>query len=245
MKTRRLDARPIAIAAVLSALVWVLPAWTMPARAEAGDLRAQVIELAAQEGFLVSGLDLIEEDAPPRALRATGLARRISALLNDYNYLLQHDDEGGVRELWILEAKPAAASVAGRNAIGTTRRGRHHLVETALTGPNGQHRTMALTLDTGATMILLPHEMIALLGFRDRDLRDGWSRTVGGRVPVKLGRLKTVRVGHALAENVAVAFLAGPPPAPEDAFALLGMSFLEHFRLTIEDAKNQIILTAK
>jgi aspartyl protease family protein len=104
---------------------------------------------------------------------------------------------------------------------------------------------MALTLDTGATMILLPREMMELLGFRERDLKDGWSRTVGGRVPVKLGRLKTVKVGHALAKDVAVAFLLEPPSETDEDFALLGMSFLERFRLTIEDEKNQIVLMAK
>ncbi len=226
------------------ALVWALLTWALPAAAQAAaeDLRAQVLELALREGFQVSGLDQID-DAPPRALRAKGLARRISTLLSDYNYLLLHDRKGGVRELWILESKPTTEAVAGRYAVGTTRRGRHHLVETALVGPNGRRQDMELVLDTGATTIVLPHGMIELLGFQDKDLRDGWSRTVGGRIPVKLGKLKTVKVGHALAKDVAVAFFA-----EEDAdmeLALLGMSFLEHFRLTIEDAKDQIILMAK
>lgn len=236
--------RPLGTAIVLGTLAWALPAWMTPAQAPAEDLRAQVLELAAQEGFLVSGLDQID-DAPPRRLWSTGLARRISALLSDYNYLLLHDRAGSIRELWILEPKPTTAAMVGRYAVGTTRRGTHHLVETALVGPNGQRRTMALTLDTGATTIFLPRDMIELLGFRDKDLRDGWSRTVGGRIPVKLGRLKMVKVGHALAKDVAVAFPAGQLAAPSDEFALLGMSFLKRFRLTIEDAENQIILMAK
>ncbi len=226
------------------ALVWAMLTWALPAAAQAAaeDLRAQVLELALTEGFQVSGLDLID-DAPPRKLRAKGLARRISALLSDYNYLLLHDRKGGVRELWILEPKPTATAVVGRYAVGTTRRGRHHLVETALVGPNGRRQDMALVLDTGATTIVLPQEMIELLGFQDKDLRDGWSRTVGGRIPVKLGKLKTVKVGHALAKDVAVAFFAEEDAGME--LSLLGMSFLEHFRLTIEDAKDQIILMAK
>ena len=237
--------RPLGTAIVLGTLAWTLPAWVTPAQAPAEDLRAQMLELATQEGFLVSGLDQIDEDAPARKLLAKDPARRISVLLSDYNYMLLHDRKGGVRELWILEPKPTTAAMVGRYAVGTTRRGRHHLVETALTGPNGRRQTMALTLDTGATTIVLPREMIELLGFQDKDLRDGWSRTVGGRVPVKLGRLKAVKVGHALAKDVAVAFLAGQPAAPGEEFALLGMSFLGRFRLTIEDAQNQIILMAK
>ena len=241
---RRATTLPGALAWVL--LVWTLLAWVLPAAAQsaAEDLRTQVLELALREGFLVSGLDRID-DAPARTLPARDPARRIGILLSGYNYLLLHNRNGGVRELWILEPKPTAAALAGRYAVATTRRGRHHLVETALVGPNGRRQTMALTLDTGATTIVLPREMIELLGFQDKDLRDGWSRTVGGRVPVKLGKLKTVKVGHALARDVAVAFLADEPPAPGDEFALLGMSFLERFRLTIEDAKDQVILMAK
>ena len=225
-------------------LVWAMLTWAPPAAAQsaAEDLRAQVLELALREGFQVSGLDQID-DAPPRALRAKGLSRQISTLLSDYNYLLLHDRKGGVRELWILEPKPTTTAMVGRYAVATIRRGRHHLVETALVGPNGRRQDMELVLDTGATTVVLPHGMIELLGFQDKDLRDGWSRTVGGRIPVKLGKLKTVKVGHALAKDVAVAFFA-----EEDAdmeLSLLGMSFLEHFRLTIEDAKDQIILMAK
>jgi clan AA aspartic protease (TIGR02281 family) len=120
------------------------------------------------------------------------------------------------------------------------------LAEIVETGPNGRRQTMALTLDTGATTIVLPREMIRLLGFQAKDLRDGWSRTAAGRVPIKLGRLRTVKVGHALAKDVAVAFPAGEAGTdPDDELALLGMSFLKRFRLTIEDAKDQIILMAK
>jgi aspartyl protease family protein len=86
--------------------------------------------------------------------------------------------------------------------------------------------------------------MVRLLGFQAKALRDGWSRTAAGRVPIKLGRLRTVKVGHALAKDVA--FPAGEPgPGPDDELALLGMSFLKRFRLTIEDARDQIILMAK
>ncbi len=46
-----------------------------------------------------------------------------------------------------------------------------------------------------------------------------------------------------MAKEVAVAFLSNEDPEAE--ISLLGMSFLGHFRLTIEDAKDQIILMAR
>jgi aspartyl protease family protein len=250
METLRHLGRPLGTATVpgtlaKAMLAWALLAWVLPAQAQDEDLRAQILDLAASEGFLVSGLEQIDDAAARKRVPEDPL-RRIRILLSGYNYLLLHDRAGGLRELWILEPRPTTAALVERHAVGTTRRGPHHVVETALVGPNGRRQKMALTLDTGATTIVLPREMIPLLGFQTKDLRDGWSRTAAGRVPVKLGRLKTVKVGHALAKDVAVAFLAGEAgPDPDDELALLGMSFLKRFRLTIEDAKHQIILMAK
>jgi aspartyl protease family protein len=232
-------AGPLCAVAALIALAGLV--LTGPARA-AEELRSQIVALAAREGFLVSGLEQIE-DAPAKKLLVAEPARQLEVLLNDYNYMLLHGAGGGIRELWILEPRPSAEQLFDRYAVRTTRNGLHHIVETTLVGPGGAQATVSLTLDTGATTIVLPQTLIAPLGFQAADLSDGWSRTVGGRIPVKLGTLKTVKVGHAMAKEVAVAFFD-----EEDAdmeLSLLGMSFLEHFRLTIEDAKDQIILMAK
>jgi hypothetical protein len=91
MGTQRHIGRPLAIVATLGALALVMPAWPATVGAAAGDLRAQVLELSEREGFLVSGLDQIQEGAPSRAPQVRGLARRISALLNGYNYVLLHN----------------------------------------------------------------------------------------------------------------------------------------------------------
>lgn len=212
-----------------------------PARA-AEELHDQILELAAREGFLVSGLEQID-DAPARKLLVAEPTRQLELLLNGYNYMLLHNAGGGIRELWILEPRPSTEELFDRYAVRTTRQGLHHVVETTLVGPGGGQATVPLTLDTGATTIVLPESLIAPLGFEATDLRDGWSRTVGGRIPVKLGTLRSVKVGHAMAKEVAVAFFAQDDAEIE--LSLLGMSFLEHFRLTIEDAKDQIILMAK
>ena len=227
--------------AVPGLMVLVGLALAVPARA-AEELRGQILELAASEGFLVSGLEQID-DAPARKLVVSDPARQLELLLNGYNYMLLHNAGGGIRELWILEPRPSSEELHDRYAVPTRRQGLHHVVETTLVGPGGGRATVPLTLDTGATTIVLPESMIAPLGFAAADLRDGWSRTVGGRIPVKLGTLQSVKVGHAMAKEVAVAFFAEEDAEVE--LALLGMSFLEHFRLTIEDAKDQIILMAK
>jgi aspartyl protease family protein len=84
--------------------------------------------------------------------------------------------------------------------------------------------------------------MAEALGFRAGDLVDGWAQTAGGRVAIGQGRLALVKIGPAIARNVAVAFI---DDANIQGQALLGMSFLERYRLTVEDAANRIILLAK
>ncbi len=221
---------------LLAALASAGPTWA------ADDLPGQILELADQEGFLVNGLEQVD-DAPTRKVLVAEPTRQLEVLLNGYNYMLLHDAEGGIREVVILEPRPSTEELFDRYAVRTTRKGPHHVVETTLVGPGGGQATLPLTLDTGATTVVLPQSLIGPLGFAATDLRDGWSRTAGGRVPVKLGTLQSVKVGHAMAKEVAVAFLSNEDPEAE--ISLLGMSFLGHFRLTIEDAKDQIILMAR
>ncbi len=227
-------------AAAVPIVLTTLALTTLALAAE--DLRGQILELAEREGFLVTGLEQID-DAPARKLVVAEPTRQLEMLLSGYNYMLLHDTGGGIRELVILEPRPSSEKLFERYAVRTTRKGPHHIVETILVGPGGGQATVPLTLDTGATTIVLPQSLIAQLGFAAADLRDGWSRTAGGRVPVKLGTLQSVKVGHAMAKEVAVAFLSNEDG--DAALSLLGMSFLGNFRLTIEDAKDQIILMAR
>jgi predicted aspartyl protease len=82
--------------------------------------------------------------------------------------------------------------------------------------------------------------MISVLGFDVAELHDGWTQTANGRVRAKIGTLTSIDVGTAVAEDVRVTFL-------EDhrlgGGKLLGMSFLQHFSLTIDDANSRIILS--
>jgi aspartyl protease family protein len=84
--------------------------------------------------------------------------------------------------------------------------------------------------------------MIPQLGFGDTDLSDGWTETAGGRVKAKAGRLASVMVGHARAQDVVVTFIDDERIGDK---ALLGMSFLSHFRLTIEEPGDGIMLMAR
>ncbi len=97
-------------------------------------------------------------------------------------------------------------------------------------------------VDTGASTVVLPASMSTQLGFRPEDLVDGIAHTASDRVKAKIGFLKSVRVGNILANDIKVALM------PDDRLGntmLLGMSFLERFKVTIDDARNELILLAK
>ena len=121
----------------------------------------------------------------------------------------------------------------------TSRRGSHHLVDALLIGPGGKRRTFPLMLDTGASIVVLPSSMIEDLGFEDGDLRPGTANTANGPVPIHLGTLRRVRIGRAAVDGVAVGFIADDKIGET---SLLGMSFLNHFRVTIDDSGNRLTL---
>ena len=113
---------------------------------------------------------------------------------------------------------------------------------TSIAGPNGTARTVRLLIDTGATALVLPASMISELGFAPEDLHAGIGRGVGGQVPTLVGMLRVVSVGAASADNIRVNFV---PDENLRGTKLLGMSFLRHFRMTIDDQRNELVLLAK
>lgn len=224
------------------AVAWALAAVTA-VRAEPMDegLRAQLEDLAAREGLTVRGLERVAE-ASARELAGETLEDRIKWLLIGFNYMLLHDSEGNIAELRILGGQAADPTGPRRFTVATTRRDSHHLVDALLVGPTGAWRQRTLILDTGASTIVLPASMIASLGFRSADLADGWAETAGGRVEAKVARLESVTVGQAVARDVEVTFIEDKQIGGK---ALLGMSFLDRFQLSIDDASGYITLTAK
>ena len=202
------------------------------------DLRAQIEALANAHGFAVVGQELLQA-TPAEAQSGDDPVRAVRAILGDYNYLLVHRRDGGIRQLRIIGAK---LPIQPRYTVKTTRRGAHHLVEAVLVGPNGTRQTISLILDTGASTIVLPSSMIEELGFLPNELKSGMASTANGSVAIRLGKLQEVQIGHAKASDVAVGFIADDKIGQK---YLLGMSFLDRFRMTIDDDANRLTLLAK
>ena len=213
-------------------------------------LRDQLRALATEYGFAVQGLELIPNE-PAEAARGD-LRQRLKRLLYGYNYLVIDNDQGDIRRIIFLprgeEGDLPAIAVSsvdplqssGEHIVPTQRRGMHQAVEGLLAGPNLVPLPMTLIVDTGASTIVLPSSMIQPLGFQAAVLDDVVAQTANGAVRAKGGILNSVTVGSGVVEKVAVIFI---DDQRLNGNLLLGMSFLRHFRMTIDDDSNRIILT--
>ncbi|MDD5033764.1 MAG: retropepsin-like aspartic protease [Methylococcaceae bacterium] len=208
--------------------------------AQAGSLRGQLEKLITENGIRIEGLDQI--GAEPSRKTEGELEERIKTLLTDYNYLIVRGAGGKIERLTITSLKQISPRPRISGTVKTRRLGSHHQVATVLSGPNGEEITTSLLVDTGATTLVLPESMIARLGFTATELQPGMSQTAAGTVPVRIGMLQSVRVGDVAAENVPVSFIADKRL---HGARLLGMSFLNRFRFSLDDENNELLLLSK
>lgn len=228
----------LSIACALAMMAGLSSATLATAQDANGDLRSQIDALATQAGFTVNGLQRIGE-ASARPTTEGSPSRQIEELLKGYNYIIVHDANGGIHELRILKPRSSSGSVPQRGVVKTERRGSQHTVEAELIGPKGAKRMVRLVVDTGASTVVLPSSMIEPLGFTNEELEDDKAETANGTVQVKMGTLRSVRVGQAKVSDVSVGFIEDEQIGDQH---LLGMSFLGRFRLTIDDKTDRVVL---
>lgn len=127
--------------------------------------------------------------------------------------------------------------------IKTTRKQGHHVMRVALKGPNGETHMKSLLVDTGATEIILPASMIAVLGFKESQLQEANIQTANGVIPAHRGRLSSIELGgpdrSEVLERVYVLFV---DDVALGGTALLGMNVLGKYNVTFLDGENQILL---
>ena len=209
--------------------------------ADPNDLRSRLADLAVEGNFAIAGLEWIGPEAAGNGQGS--VLERLNLLLQDYNHVLIRDGFGEVTKVLITSRKNSeAVGSATTVAVYTVRAGNRHYVDATIAGPNGRVRTVRLLIDTGATSLVLPASMISELGFAPEDLHlaIGWG--VGGAVPTLVGTLRVVGVGAASADNIPVNFV---PDERLRGTKLLGMSFLRHFRMTIDDQRSELVLLAR
>lgn len=221
-------------------LLLILAAWLPCGSGSAADssgLAKRLRDLSQQYGFSVTGLDLVgnESSGPMRGDPATGLPR----LLENYNHVIVRGGKGEVRRLIILSRKQAAPEDSGRILVPTQRRNTHHLVEVRLTGANGETTSAVLTIDTGASFVVLPLSIADSLGFEPEELETKELLTANGKATGRAAVLPSLELGGETVTDVDVVFLENSEPS---FMPLLGMSVLGRYRMTLDDANDVLIL---
>jgi aspartyl protease family protein len=130
--------------------------------------------------------------------------------------------------------------------LTTSRNGPHHVIRAALVGPNGRTQMMSFIVDTGATDMVLPASMIDRLGFRESELEEEAVQTANGVAYAQRGQLRSVELGgpdnNDVIQRVPVMFIADEDIGGQ---ALMGMTVLGRYSMTIEDAEDRIILVRR
>lgn len=201
--------------------------------------RDQLESLSKETGITIDGVSLLADEDAKEA--GGDLRKRIEGLLINYNYLIIEKSPGKIAKVIVTSLKRPTPPPANKTYVKTVREGRHHRVNVEILGLQGHSLKASLLVDTGASTIVLPYSMIESLGFRRETLNDAVMQTANGKTAGKVGLLTTVTVGNVSANDVEVGFV------PDDKLgtALLGMSFLSRFKLTVDDAHDELILFAK
>jgi aspartyl protease family protein len=155
---------------------------------------------------------------------------------------------------WILGSADSEVSVAAAVetsgpktlTLKTTRSGPHHIIRAAVIGPNGRTQLVSFIVDTGATDMVLPASMIAKLGFRNSELEPIAVQTANGVAEGQRGFLRSLELGGLdqkdVLQRVPVMFISD---ADIGGIALMGMTVLGRYNMTIEDADDRIILVKR
>ena len=109
---------------------------------------------------------------------------------------------------------------------------------------NGE-RDARLIVDTGAEITVLSHEIVRDLGIvPTSSSRTITLNTVGGTVRADMVRVDQVTVGGLEVRHVTAA-VHDLPEAPSGVEGLLGLSFLEHFLVTLDAREGKLYLSPR
>ncbi|MBK1642516.1 hypothetical protein CKO12_11625 [Chromatium okenii] len=215
-------------------------------------VNAELERLMTEYSFEVSGIEYTA-DAVAHA-EGTQLIERLRLLLENFNYVIVQSSAQRIEKVLILGEKTAVSAPPARAApsspptaaadivLPTQRQGAAHVVAATLEGMNKQQLQQSLLIDTGAEQVVLPLSLLARLGLNPATLRERSVQTANGTVSARIGRLPALVLGTERLTNVAVAFIDDQRLGGQ---ALLGMNVLGRFRMTIDDANNQITLVPK
>lgn len=220
------------------------------------DVGAELEQLSAEFDFEVRGLE--QTQGAMAHTSDASLVERLHLLLEDFDHVIVQSPDRGVERVIILGEKAAYAPpplviegegletepMSGETIVlATQRRGASHLVTLGLEGGSGEAVIQeSMLIDTGADRVVLPVSLISALGLEQEELEQELVQTANGVVEAYIANLEAIRVGSKRLPDVEVAFIDDQRLG---GTALLGMSLLGRFSMTIDDARNQLTLVVK
>lgn len=187
--------------------------------------------------------------------------KRLTGLLEGFDHIILQAPDGGIERVIILGEKtayvppPEVSSGAAPGAAGSGadsqeapivvpmhRSGSSHAITASLEGANGTRLEQVLVIDTGAERVVLPASLVAGLGLATDSLANQQVQTANGIVTARVGRLPAVWLGQQRVPDVEVAFIDDQSLGGN---ALLGMSLLGRYRMTLDDRAGHLTLASK
>lgn len=208
------------------------------AATSADDLFSQIQALQSQHKIEINGLEKIENRE--KLLTSGTLNQQIKQLFAGYNHIVSRNNQGRVDRVVILNKKEKAKD--NRIQVPTLTHANHATVSVALSGDGRVWQTVAMVVDTGADLVVLPESMISQLGLGEAHFTQHNMQTANGVVQAKIGVLKEINIAGERIENVETAFIADQRLG---GIPLLGMSVLGRFQLNIDDKDHLITLIRK
>jgi len=130
----------------------------------------------------------------------------------------------------------------GDIVVHTIRQGTAHAVQASVEGENGQRISRTLVVDTGADFVVLPASLLPQLGLPAGAMQQREMQTANGKVSARIGTLPALWLGDTRIPGVQAAFL---DDAKLGENALLGMSVLGRYRMTMDDQHGLLTLAPK
>jgi aspartyl protease family protein len=130
----------------------------------------------------------------------------------------------------------------GDIVVHTIRQGTAHAVQASLEGENGRRISRILVVDTGADFVVLPASLLPQLGLPAGAMQQREIQTANGKVSARIGKLPALWLGDTRIAGVQAAFL---DDANLGDNALLGMSVLGRYRMTMDDQHRLLTLGRK